>query len=334
MSQFKRKLKSLAADKPIVWKSIKKAQEIKYGLQYQQYYGPFSTAKASISEINLEFCSSCNLRCKFCALDHLKPKAHMPFEVLDAVFDNLLNDERFERVKTINLYNGGETLLHPDREKLFERIKYYQLVFKASEKPFPKISMLTNGMLLRPKLAKELLSLKVLDEVGFSLDGGSPEAFEELRVNAKWNKFADNVKQFLELKEQLQPELKTFGISIIPKPNPLNNSWMHPEFAEMTKMLDSVEYRRLHDWGGQVDIGGKDEVNKKGCDLLMKQMIVLPNGDVSVCCNDLNGEGIVGNVLDKSLYQIYKGEQRLRYVKYLNEGRKSELELCKNCISF
>ena len=258
----------------------------------------------------------------------------MSFEVLDLVFDNLLNDERFSRVKIINLHNGGETLMHPNREKLFERIKYYQLVFKATGKPFPKISMLTNGMLLREKLSKELLALKLIDEVGFSLDGGSPEAFEDLRVNAKWEKFSKNVRDFIRLKREMQPDLKTFGISIIPKPNPLNNTWMHPDFKEITELLDSVEYRRLHDWGGMVDIGEKQEVNKKGCDLLMKQMVVLPNGDVSVCCNDLNSQGVVGNVLKNGLYEIYKGEQRMRYVKFLHEGRKDELELCKNCVSF
>ncbi|WP_417601783.1 radical SAM/SPASM domain-containing protein [Owenweeksia hongkongensis] len=334
MSELKRKFKSLAADKPLIWKAIKKGQELKYNYQYQRYYGKFKTETASITEINLEFCSNCNLRCKFCALDHLKPKTYMSLKVLDTLFENLLHENRFERVKTINLYNGGETLMHPNKLKLFERIKYYQTLFKAMDRSFPKIVLLTNGMLLRSKLAREILILKVLDEVGFSLDGGSPEAFEDLRVNAKWEKFSRNVKDFINLKKDLHPECKTFGISIVMAPHPLNDTWMHPEFREITQMLDSVEYRRLHDWGGQVDIGEKQKVNKKGCDLLMKQMVILPNGDVSVCCNDLNSEGVVGNILKDSLYDVYKGQQRLRYVHFLHDGRKDDLDLCKNCVSF
>jgi len=334
MSELKRKFKSLAADKPLIWKAIKKGQELKYNYQYQRYYGKFSTDAASITEINLEFCSNCNLRCKFCALDHLKPKSYMSIEVLDTLFYNLLNDSRFDRVNTINLYNGGETLMHPDRVAMFDRIKYYQLLFKAADKPFPKVVLLTNGMLLRAALSEEILKLKVVDEVGFSLDGGSPEAFEDLRVNAKWKKFEKNVKDFIALKNSMHPECKTFGISIVIDPHPLNSSWMHPDFKEMTQLLDSVEYRRLHDWGGQVDIGKKQEVNKKGCDLLMNQMVILPNGDVSVCCNDLNSEGVVGNILEDALYEVYKGQQRLRYVHLLHEGRKDELDLCRNCVSF
>ena len=68
--------------------------------------------------------------------------------------------------------------------------------------------------------------------------------------------------------------------------------------------------------------------------MLINQMVVLPTGEVTVCCNDLNSEGVVGNILEESLYQIYSGEKRMRYIKLLKEGRKDELELCRECVSF
>jgi len=334
MSKMERQIKSLAARNKTVWKSVKKAQELQYDVNYQRFYGRHATAKASITEINLEFCSACNLRCQFCALDHTKPKSLMSIAVIDKVFEALVNDERFSRVRKINLHNGGETLLHPERDKLLARIKYHKLIFKTINKPFPTINLLTNGMLLRETLTRQILELRVVDEIGFSLDGGTPEEFERLRVNAKWKKFADNVSNFIRLKNEIDPNVSTFGISIIPKPLALNDSWMHPDFQRIVRMLDSVEYRRLHDWGGQVEIGEMKDVNKKGCMMLLRQMVVLPNGDVSVCCNDLNSEGVVGNVLKQDLYEIYRSQQRRRYVDYLQQGRKQELDLCKNCVSF
>ncbi len=334
MGKWKHILKSKAADSPLIWAGLKQMQAAQYEVGYQRFYGPLSATVASTTEINLEFCSGCNLRCSFCALDHSRPNTYMSLEVLDRVFDTLLNDDRFRRVKTINLHNGGETLLHPRRLDLFARIKYYQILFRSCGRPFPKIILLTNGMLLREKLAREILKLQVLDEIGFSLDGGTPEEFEKLRVNAKWDKFTANLHAFFRLKEELQPALKTFGITIVPKPLALNNSWMHPDFRAITEQLDSVEYRRLHDWGGQVDIGESSPVNKKGCTMLLRQLIVLPTGEVSVCCNDLNRQGVVGNILEEELYAIYKGKERMRYVDLLKQGRKQELELCKDCVSF
>ena len=334
MSKMKRKIKSIAADSPLLWKAVKKGQELKFDLDYFRYYGPYSTDKASTTEINLEFSSACNLRCKFCALDHSKPKVYMSVEVLDRVFKNLLHDERFEGVTTVNLHNGGETLMHPHRLQLFRRIAAYKGLFRVKGKRFPKIVLLTNGMLLRENLSRDILKMHVLDEVGFSLDGGSPEAFEDMRVNARWEKFARNVEDFVDLRNQIDPAVKTFGVCIVPKPHSLNDSWMELSFQRIARELDSVEFRRLHDWGGKIEIDDKGEVNKKGCDLLVKQLVILPNGDVTICCNDLNSEGVVGNVLDTSLYEIYKSKQRLEYLELMKNSRKDEIDLCRECVSY
>ena len=334
MSKLTRKIKSVAADHPVLWKAVKKGQEIKFDLDYMRYYGPYSTSKASTTEINLEFSSACNLRCKFCALDHAKPKVYMSVEVLDKVFRDLLHDERFSNVSTINLHNGGETLMHPHRLKLFQRIAAFKGLYRVRGKAFPKIVLLTNGMLLRQNLSREILKLRVLDEVGFSLDGGSPEAFEEMRVNARWEKFARNVEDFIELRNQLDPSVETFGVCIVPRPHSLSDAWMDPKFQRVARELDSVEFRRLHDWGGKVEIESKGEVNKKGCDLLVKQLVVLPSGEVTICCNDLNAEGVVGNVLNAPLYDIYNSKKRLEYLHLMKTSRKEEIDLCKECISY
>ncbi len=322
------------ADSTLAWKLVKKGQELQYSVNYSRFYGALSGSVASVTEFNLEFCSACNLRCSFCALDHLKPKRYMSVEVLDQVMESLLFDNRFRRVRQLNLYNGGETLLHPRRMVLFSRLREFKQRFKRTGKAFPKVVLLTNGMLLRKGLAEELLELEVIDEVGFSLDGGSREAFETMRVNARWDKFATNVRDFISLNEQSALPVKTFGICIVPKPNPLNDSWMSEEFQQIARLLDEVEYRRLHDWGGAIELGEQKEINKKGCAMLMRQMVILPDGDVSVCCNDLNKRGVVGNVMHDALYTIYKSKARLHYVETLNRGEKETLDLCKDCVSF
>jgi radical SAM protein with 4Fe4S-binding SPASM domain len=334
MSKLTRKIKSVAADHPLLWKAVKKGQEIKFDLDYLRYYSSIATDNASTTEINLEFSSACNLRCKFCALDHNKPKIYMSLEVLDKVFRDLLHDERFSNVTTINLHNGGETLMHPHRLRLFQRIAAFKGLFRVKGKPFPRIVLLTNGMLLRENLSREILKMHVVDEVGFSLDGGSPEAFEDMRVNAKWEKFARNVEDFVDLRNEIDPKVQTFGVCIVPRPHSLSDAWMDPRFQRIARELDSVEFRRLHDWGGKVEIDGKAEVNKKGCDLLVKQLVVLPTGDVTICCNDLNAEGVVGNILDKPLYEIYKSQKRLEYLHLMKNSRKDEIDLCRECVSY
>ena len=329
---FKNKIKTWSGRNAAVRYAVDRLQQTRFNWLYKKYYtNPESDHTASTIEINLEFASQCNLRCKFCALDHQKPHVQMSEEVLKTLMNTLLNDERFNRVERLNLYNGGETLLHPKRLEMLRFIAAYRVKFIAQGKRFPKVVMLTNGMLLRPALSDSIINEHLVDVMKFSLDGGTPEAFEEMRVNAKWNLFYTNVKYFVE--KAKSKGIHSAGITIVPDELPLNTSWMHPEFREIIELLSDYELRRLHNWGGAIDIAKKKRW-KKGCNMLLDQMVVLPNGDVTICCNDLNSLGVTGNILEKSLFELYQSEERLRHVKLLKQGRKSELFLCADCETY
>ena len=68
--------------------------------------------------------------------------------------------------------------------------------------------------------------------------------------------------------------------------------------------------------------------------MAMHQMVVLPNGDVTMCCNDLNSKGVVGNIKDKALSEIYNSKERREYIDKLMWGKRNQLDLCKGCQSF
>lgn len=347
---LRERLKSRYYEHPVVWPVLKKMQEWNNRAQYRWYYRfPGHDTRVSVREINIEFNSACNLRCKFCALDHDKPKRSMSPLVLRRFLDQFIEDKRFHAVEKFQLYNGGETLLHPKRIEMLRIIKEYKKIATDRGIHFPKVSMLTNGMLLREKLAREIVDEGLVDEVGFSLDGGTPEDFEDLRVNAKWKPFYENVKFFTEYARASNHPIRVYGITIVPEPRSLDYKWMHPEFVELGQLFDHHELRRLHDWGGEVDLLGdhnkgvgrvaelakdKKVLKDKGCDLLLRQMIWLPNGDVTICCNDLNSKGVVGNIMNNTLWELYDSPERRKYLDLLDAGRKSELELCKDCQTF
>ncbi|MCB0738821.1 MAG: radical SAM protein [Bacteroidetes bacterium] len=329
-------LKHYFYKKPFIWKGLETLQGLQYWWEYQYYYNwKLAPNKSSIREVNVEFSSACNLRCQFCGLDHEKPKTLMSVELLQNLLDTLLNDPHFSKVQVLNLYNGGETLLHPKRLELFELIAEYKKRAQREKKHFPEIWMVTNGMLLREKLSAQLLEMDVLDHLRLSLDGGTPERFEELRVNAKWKVFNQNVKTFCELNNKRQRKVKVSSITIVDDDKPLNTSWMHPEFLELLDLMDHKELRRAHNWAGDIEAGlVKEKNHKMGCGMLMHQMVLLPNGDVTVCCNDLNSKGVVGNLNKQSLLDVCNGEERRKYLYLLLKNRKKELPLCAECETF
>lgn len=198
------------------------------------------------------------------------------------------------------------------------------------------IYLLSNGMLLKDTTAREIVSLDVVDIFRFSLDGGTPEAFSEMR-GGSWNVFRKNVENLIALKKETGRNFKISGISLIDEKLPLTTKWMHPEFANLLLQMDSYELRRAHSWGGEVEIGGrKNRKNffKLGCNLLLSQLVLLPNGDITVCCCDLNSKSVVGNIMEKDLYSIYLSQARRALLKMHLAGKKHKLELCKACESF
>ncbi len=309
---------------------IKFTQALRYKFDYYHYCSGHFTEKASIREINLEFCSIGNAISKFSVSGHTNSKSYMSTEILDRVFNDLLYDKRFSRVATISLYDGGETFLHSKRLELLRRVKLHKALWNISGKKFPRITLISNGILLRESQVKELLEINVINEIGFNLDSDSIKAFEDLKMNGGEGRFVERLKMFIKLKDIISPEVKIIGVGIAEKPHAINSGYVSPEIGSVINILDRIDYRLP----GDTNIDNIGKVNETGCNLLLKQLTILPDGSVSVCCNDLNSKGIVGSVLGNSLYDIYFSGARLKYVRKLYEGKKKNWSFAGNCISY
>lgn len=323
-----------------LWKVLEFLQGLFFVKNYLFYYKwNFIKSATTTREINIEFTSYCNLRCAFCSLDHEKPKVRISPQLLDSFLNNLTSDKRFRKVEVIHLHNAGETLLHPEIGELLEIIKKYKDLNHKNNQKFPTVHLLTNGTPLNEKKALEILGSNAVDVMEFSMDGGSPQRFEEMRIRAKWEQFYNNIKFFCDENKKRGSTIKTNIISVIDSKNPLKTDWMDKQFVEVLDMVDRYELRHPHTWAGEVDIEGhstnnKNKPHKIGCGLLMHQLVLLPNGDVSVCCVDLNSKGVVGNINNDNLFDIYNSKLRRTWLELMFKRQKSQIDLCKNCDTF
>lgn len=337
--EFKNFLIQRIGKSTIIWRFVEFMQGISFSLNYFLFYKlHFLINKTSITEINIEFVSYCNLRCKLCSLDHTKTKIRMSPEILKRFFENFIKDKRFCGVKTIHLYNAGEVLLHPKLAEMLNIINDYKLTAAHQSVPFPKISLLTNATLLDQENSEILINSGLLDHIRFSMDGGSKEKFEEMRSRAKWEAFVKNVSQFCQLNKKNSKPISTGIITLVEYHNKLNTQWMSGEFKDLLNLVDGYELRYAHNWGGDLEIEELKLRNKKnykiGCSLLMHQLVLLPNGDITVCCADLNSKGVIGNITKDSLFDIYRKPQRLEMLKKFIKGKKKDIDLCKDCETF
>lgn len=295
-----------------------------------------ATGRLSLEWLNLEFASICNLRCKWCSLDHDKPKQFMSRELLAKVLDDVITDPGIQ-LDRIELHNAGETLLHPDLPGMFAEIAQRKAAL-------PRINLLTNAGPLNAARTAVILGSGAIDDIRFSVDGGTQELFEDLRRPAKWASIRANIHAFLDANAKAERRLRTGIICIVDPSRPLTTEWMEPEFRELFARIDDVSLRHPHNWDGSAELGIDDRgyeqhaqamlAKKKVCYFLIKDMVVLPNGDATVCCADLNSRGVIGNANQSTLRELHFSHRRQEMLRLFEAGRKNDIDLCRGCTGY
>lgn len=166
----------------------------------------------------------------------------------------------------------------------------------AREKlPYARMHLFTNGTLLN--LEKFLAIMKYLDEL----------IIDNYQQELQLIKPCKEIQQYCEK----NPELKERVTIVLRKPNEI-----------------------LSSRGG--DAPNKKEVTSYAnakCVLPFKQMIIRPDGKVSLCCNDPLGKNTLGDASEDSLIDIWYNDKFRMVRKCLHEGR-GHWKHCEFCDAF
>jgi radical SAM protein with 4Fe4S-binding SPASM domain len=137
---------------------------------------------AILSHIYVEASFLCNLACQMCP------------RLLEGHKEGLMPASRFERLiplfpylQAVILTGYGEPLLHPKLPEFCATI--------SAAGPRPRLS--TNGTILSTEKAEALLAAGV-DNLQVSIDAGTKDTYEMIRIGSKWERVLRNVTNFHE----------------------------------------------------------------------------------------------------------------------------------------
>ena len=144
---------------------------------------PFSLSVASTDE--------CNLACVHCVREvypeePVRKLKHMPFDTFRRLSDV------FPYVLTVGLEDRGEPLMNPE---IFRMVRHVKQVSNGTT----EVQFNSNMMLLTREKAEELVD-SGLDALQISLDGGTAEAFERIRIKGDFEKVVENSRMLQEVK--------------------------------------------------------------------------------------------------------------------------------------
>ena len=195
----------------------------------------------------IEPTNRCNLACVMCTnVDIPKEmRGYMEFGLFKKIID-----EAKDFVFDINLFLGGESLLH---KEIFQMISY------ACSKGL-KVCLNTNATLLNDKVSKGLMDAG-LDVLTISFDGYEKQIYESIRVKANFDKTLNNIINFLDEKKRKgnKKPYTVFQVIEFNDPKTKSSEEVKQEFYNRFKglPLDRFTFIPAHNFGGRLST--KDE---------------------------------------------------------------------------
>ncbi len=141
-----------------------------------------------LTKLYVELTTACNLDCVMCVRRTWKDEGygHMRWELYESLIDQL---REFAQPPIIHFGGYGEPMAFP---KFLDAIELAKSIGA-------RVEMTTNGTMLTPKIAQALIDLDV-DKVMVSIDGVSPEVYDDIRVHSDFRKVIDNFNELFRRK--------------------------------------------------------------------------------------------------------------------------------------
>lgn len=273
---------------------------------------------------NVEPTNYCNLSCSMCPRELNRPFGYMEFNLFKKIIDeSILYGKRL----IITLNKDGEPLLHPE---LTQMIKYAK-----DKKAAQKINFYSNGILLTESESLELIK-SGLDTIHISIDAFTKETYKKIKNSEKLEIVEENVKRLVALKKKHHSKIPLVIVKIIHTPDtkdeikPFTNKWKG--------IANFVEIGEYHTWDGTLDSSNQFKpnnlskgINRYPCTFLWYNPVILWDGRVTTCCVDYQGKGIIGDIKENTLAEIWQGDALQKIRRAHLGGLYNTIPLCSKC---
>ncbi len=315
----------LQSDKTARWESVLPPEYYEYRRRWEENPKNHVVEPVPV-HLDVEATSNCNLKCTMCPrTDMINDGTFWPVKNFDFELYKRLVDEGVKKGLASIKYNYlGEPLMN---RRLVEMIRY------AKEAGVVDVMFNTNATVLTERISRELIEAG-LDKLFFSFDSPFRDHYNEIRVNANYDKTLRNIIRFHEIRDEMGA-VKPFTRVAMVRMKQNEHEW--EAFRELFEpIVDAVAFQDYVEHNSQSEsdkmiidqrAGGK----KFCCPQLWQRMFVHPDGVVSVCCVDSARELQMGNIKDKTIEEIWTGPEYQKLRELHRTGRIDEIPTCSKC---
>ncbi len=287
--------------------------------------------------VRIEPAGKCNLSCIHCPTGTVNmDRGIMDWKTFEKILEFI---KKYDEIKVVVLYHGGEPLLNKNFYLMASEIK------KIRNDIFLKT--VSNGFAMTKNNCKKLVECKI-DQIEFSLDGESLIENNHIRIGSDGKKVIDNINLLIEEKKILKSKNPAIYIATTQfiRNDQVDNvqSGLDIGGPDIPKYLIDIFQNRVDgfkatyalQWPHMGTITkyftiytNPNEGTSNECDHLENAITIRWDGDVVPCCYDLTSKLVMGNIKNESLENIWRGSKYSILRKSIQD--KKFISICRGC---
>ena len=234
-----------------------------------------------------------------------------------------------DKLKMISFDGWGEPMLNPE---LPEMIAYAKQADVAD-----RLELVTNSYSITHERADAIVNAG-LDRVRISIQGLNAEKYRDVsNVNVDYERLREQLKYLYDHKKQLSIYIKIIDVAL----DGADEQVFYDMFSDrcddiaiehMVPTSENIDYSQYQDACEKTQQGYEaKKINV--CPYPFYMMIVEPDGTVRTCCATRHPISL-GNVKDKSLFEIWNGQQLMEFWKiHLRPAGRYGIKVCSECVN-
>jgi len=297
---------------------------------YHNKYTKLISGQASLRDIeviSIEFCSICNLSCRYCFLAKGERPSFLDLDIYKKLLIEICENKEYQ-VKTMEWPISGCFFLHPQYKEIIEITKKYIEKYPNFR---PWVILNDNMMLFDKDTVDFVLKQGLVNQVICSIDGMDKESFEHMRPNANFEEVLENTNYLLcknkEYKNKIVIQINNG------RDEKCIGRKLDLKLRDIFNQADHVTYWEPLNWNESFH---KEQPRYTPypffCSFVFESVSLSTSGAIIKCCMDLKEATKYGDFSKRTLESIWFSEERRAFLRAMYEGKRHLIPGCNTCL--
>jgi hypothetical protein len=208
----------------------------------------------------------------------------------------------------------------------FVDLRIPEVIRYIRKDPTAKVEFNSNGN-FHPRFDVTAALEAGIDWIRFSIDGFTEETFKKSGRGGSFRKIISNVLGFIQERNRLNSkchvEVRMIDLEI--------TRHEQKDFVDFwSQHADEATITLLYSWPWS----GQTDCFRAPCPKIKSEMFFMVDGRAVLCCWDAFARGIIGDVHNQTVEEIWLGDLNQKYRGLLDRGQRDKIHLCSKCDAF